>query len=124
MSNCTSTCDSSQTSTLVFSCSGAADVGEVTDQAARELARTGTAKMFCLAGVGGKVSNIMNTIKAADKLIVIDGCPLNCAKKTLQDAGFTEFEHLQLTDLEMTKGTTPATENNIKKVVNVMLDRV
>ena len=40
---------------LVYSCSGAADVGEMCDKAARTLAREGVGKMYCLAGVGGGV---------------------------------------------------------------------
>ena len=44
---------------LIFSCSGAADVGEISDRAARKLSAEGAGKMFCLAGVGGRVSGIM-----------------------------------------------------------------
>ena len=40
---------------MIFACSGAADVGAVADQAARKMTRDGTGKMFCLAGIGGRV---------------------------------------------------------------------
>jgi uncharacterized metal-binding protein len=56
----------------VFSCSGSADVGEVADQAARELSRQGKIKMFCLAGIGGKVSGIVKSTEAASTIVVID----------------------------------------------------
>jgi len=101
---------------LVFACSGAADVGAVADQAARKLTRDGNGKMFCLAGVGGRVSGIMETTKGAEKILAIDGCPLNCVEKCLQEAGFTDFEHLQLADLEMAKGSTEVDGENIAKV--------
>ena len=102
--------------TLIFACSGAADVGAVADQAARKLTRDGEGKMFCLAGVGGRVSGIMKTTESAAKILVIDGCPLSCAASCLELAGFKDFEHLRLADLGMEKGKTPVTEANIAKV--------
>ena len=100
---------------LVFACSGAADVGAVADQAARKLTREGKGKMFCLAGVGGRVPGIMETTEAAEAILAIDGCPLNCARNCLEQAGFGELEHLQLVDLGMTKGSSEVTEENISR---------
>ncbi len=101
---------------LIFACSGAADVGAVADQAARQLTRDGAGRMFCLAGVGGRVSGIMATAESAARILAIDGCPLNCAKNSLEQAGFRTYEHLQLADLGMEKGTTPPTPDTIAKV--------
>ena len=42
-------------SKLIFACSGAADVGKIADLSARKLTEDGVGKMFCLAGVGGRV---------------------------------------------------------------------
>jgi uncharacterized metal-binding protein len=102
---------------LIFSCSGAADVGEISDRAARRLTADGAGKMFCLAGVGGRVSGIMETTRAAAAILAIDGCPLDCARKTLEQAGCTTFHHLRLGDLGMEKGKSPATEERIGLVV-------
>ncbi len=103
---------------LIFACSGAADVGQISDLAARKLAAEGAGKMFCLAGIGGRVSGIMKTTEAASAILVIDGCPLDCARQTLEQAGFQEFDHLRLSDLEMEKGNSPATEERVDKVVS------
>jgi len=103
---------------LIFSCSGAADVGQITDLAARRLMAEGAGKMFCLAGIGGRVSGIMATTEAARAILAIDGCPLDCARKTLEQAGFTRFEHLRLSDVGMEKGQSPATEERITHVVD------
>ena len=73
--------------------------------------------MFCLAGIGGRVSGIMKTTESADKILAIDGCPLNCVKDCLQQAGFKKFDHLQLADLGLEKGHSPITEENINMVV-------
>lgn len=110
-------CSCSAGPTLIFSCSGAADVGEIADRAARTLARDGAGKMFCLAGVGGRVSAIMATTEAAGKVLAIDGCPLNCARKTLEQGGFTAFVHHQLADLGLEKGKSPATDESVAKAV-------
>ena len=107
---------------LIFACSGAADVGAVADQAARQLTRDGVGKMFCLAGIGGRVSGIMKTTEAAQAILAIDGCPLDCTKKSLEEAGFTNFKHLQLADLGLTKGETEINEATIVKVAQKGVD--
>ena len=101
---------------LIFACSGAADVGEIADRAARKLTRDGVGRMFCTAGLGGRISGILKTTEAADGVLAIDGCPLNCVKSSLEQAGFTAFQHLQLADLGLEKGKTPVTEESVNKV--------
>ena len=98
---------------LLFACSGGADVGALADQVARKLTADGVAKMFCLAGIGGRVSGIVKTTEAAAKIVAIDGCPLNCARKTLEQAGITDFTHIQLADLGFQKGESPVTQDRL-----------
>ena len=102
---------------LIFACSGAADVGEIADRAARELTKNGLGKMFCLAGVGGRAAGIMKKTEEASEILAIDGCDLDCTKNCLEQAGFTQFKHLRITDLGMEKGQAPATEDNIVRVL-------
>lgn len=99
--------------TLIFACSGAADVGGVADLAARKLTAEGTGKMYCLAGVGGRVPGILKTTGEAENILAIDGCPLDCTKLCLEEAGLSEFQHMRVTDLGLEKGKSPATESNI-----------
>ena len=103
-------------SKLIFACSGAADVGKIADLSARKLMEEGAGKMSCLAGVGGRVKVLMDVTKAAQTILVIDGCPLHCGRNTLEQAGFKKFEHLCLADLGMKKGKTPATDEAVAKV--------
>lgn len=109
---------------LIFACSGAADVGKLSDLAARELTAAGVGKMFCLAGIGGRVSGIMATTEAAQAILAIDGCPLDCAKKTLENAGFTKFEYIRLSDLGMEKGKTAVTDEAVAQVVGLAKSRL
>ena len=101
--------------TLVFACSGAADVGEIADRAARKITQEGAGKMFCLAGIGGRIPGIMKATQAASHILAIDGCPLNCVKAGLNLAGVQNFHHLQLADIRMEKGKTPPTQENINQ---------
>jgi uncharacterized metal-binding protein len=103
---------------LIFACSGAADVGAIADAAARKLTRDGVGKMFCLAGIGGRIDGIMKTTESAGKILAIDGCPLNCVKACLEKAGFSKFVHLQLADLGLEKSKSPANEENVGKAYN------
>ena len=103
-------------SRLIFACSGAADVGAVADMAARKMTREGAGKMFCLAGVGGRIEPIMKTTQSAEKILAIDGCPLNCVKACLEQAGFKNFMHLQLAEMGLEKGKSAPSEENISKV--------
>ncbi len=109
---------------LIFACSGAADVGHIADLAARKLTKEGVGKMYCLAGIGGRVSGIMETTKAASKILAIDGCPLNCAKLTLEQAGFSNFEHLQVADLGLAKGQSPASDETIARVASPAAEKL
>jgi uncharacterized metal-binding protein len=101
---------------LIFPCSGAADVGEISDRAARKLTVMGTGKMFCLAGIGGNISGMIASAKGADKVLVIDGCPLDCARKTLEQRGIEGFLHFRVTDLGMEKSKSPASQGRIDVV--------
>jgi uncharacterized metal-binding protein len=101
---------------LIFACSGAADVGEISDLAARKMTRDGAGKMFCMTGIGGRVAPIMEKTRAASEVLAIDGCPLDCAKKCLEAAGFTGFAQIRVTDLGMEKGKSPANPDNVEIV--------
>ncbi|TWU37756.1 DGC domain protein [Novipirellula aureliae] len=110
-------CACSEAPKLIFACSGAADVGHVSDLAARKLSAEGVGKMFCLAGIGGRVSGIVETTRAASSILAIDGCPLDCARNSLEQAGFTDVQHIRLSDMQMEKGKTPPNQENVDKVV-------
>lgn len=103
----------------IYACSGAADVGEIADHAARRLTADGAGKMSCLAGIGGRIPNLLEIARGAQVILAIDGCPLHCARNTLEKAGFTKFQHICLADLGMAKGKTPPTAEAVAKAVTV-----
>ena len=96
----------------MFPCSGSSDVGELADRVGRTIAECGQAKMFCLAGIGAHIPGMIESAKAAKKIISIDGCPVSCAKKTLEHTGF-KIESYNLKDLGFEKGKTKVDEESI-----------
>jgi uncharacterized metal-binding protein len=109
-------CACSTAPTLIFPCSGGSDCGAVSDLAARKLTKDGVGKMYCLAGLGGDVAPIIANAKAAGKVLAIDGCNLDCARKTIERVGIAVTAHVRMSDFGMEKGKTPANEANIATV--------
>ena len=109
---------------LIFACSGAADVGAVADRAARKLTKEGVGKMYCTAGLGGKVSGILKTDEAADCIVALDGCPLDCVKLSLENADFTDYVHIRVTDQGLEKGSADISDENIAKVAKAVSDQM
>jgi len=100
--------------TVVYACSGCSDAGELADRIARRLAREGAAEMSCLAGIGGRVKPLVNKAASAQRILAIDGCPLNCTRHTLELAGFKNFDHLELHTLGFKKNSCPVTDERIE----------
>ena len=115
----TCSCDDDAVKT-VFACSGAADLGEVSDLVARKLHRDNIRQMKCLAFIGGGIQEMIDSVKDSN-MLVIDGCPLDCGKLTMGKNGITDFHHLRLTDLGYTKGQTPASTKVVNEIVELAI---
>ena len=100
---------------IVMACSGASDLGQISDLVARKLRDNGVRKMNCLAVIGAGIEKSIKNFKTKN-LLIIDGCPTNCGKKMMEQHNFTNYKHLQITDLGLKKGSTPVTDENIQKV--------
>ncbi len=104
---------------LIFTCSGAANVGNIADCAARILAKDNYGKMLCLSAIGAKLSNYLQSAKDADENVVIDGCNIFCGKKIFDEAGLKYTSYL-VTDMGLEKGISQVTNENIQKVVSTI----
>jgi uncharacterized metal-binding protein len=100
-------------SVVIYACSGCSDVGELADRTARVLAQNKASEMSCLAGIGGRVKSLLIKAEQAGHIVTIDGCPLNCARHTLAQAGFSTVQHLELQTLGFRKGDCPPTEERL-----------
>ena len=58
----------------------------------------------CLGGIPTNVKPVYGKTRAAKKIITVDGCPMNCSKKILEQAGFKVDKSITLaTDIGMKK---------------------
>ena len=110
---------------LVFPCSGGSNVGQIANQAGVKLTQNGIGNIFCLAGIGGHVSGMIESTKAGKVIVAIDGCPVACAKKTLEHAGFNIDEYVQVADLGIEKNhDLDPDPSDINKVVSHLSARI
>jgi len=103
---------------MVLACSGACDLGQITDSAARKLRDNGVRKMNCLAVVGAGIEKSIEDFKKKN-ILLLDGCPIDCGKRILDKAGFTNYKYMRITDLGYKKGQTPVTD----EIVNLVYEK-
>lgn len=87
----------------IVACSGASNVGQIANQAAIELSKEKVGGFFCLAGIGAHIKGMVNAGKEADLVVAIDGCPVQCAAKTLQHAEIEPAIQVIVTELGIEK---------------------
>jgi len=87
----------------VVACSGGSNVGQIANQAAVMLAREKVAGFFCLAGIGAHIKGMVRSGKEADLIISIDGCPVQCAAKTMQHVEIEPAIQVIVTELGIEK---------------------
>lgn len=112
---------------MLFACSGGgSNVGQISNSAALEITKEGKAKMYCLAGLGGHVPGIIEAAKQAKKIIVIDGCPVLCAKKMVEHVGLKVDELIVVTDedIEKTPGMFDIKADEISKIKELIEEKI
>jgi uncharacterized metal-binding protein len=96
-------CCSQNGDVMLLACSGGSNVGQLTNQAAVELTREGFGKMYCLAGVGANLKGFVKATGEAPEILVLDGCPVGCAKAIMENAGLPMGAYLVVTELGIEK---------------------
>lgn len=85
----------------IFVCfGGLSNTGYITALAGMEaVKRLGLRKasLFCLAGLPSGVKSVAGKTSAAKKIVTVDGCPMNCARKVVEQAGFKVDRAITLT---------------------------
>lgn len=88
---------------LVYSCSGCSSAAQLANDLAVSLDRDGIAEMSCIAGVGGGVAPLVETATSGRKIVVIDGCPLECANQCLDRYDVEPDRHVMLAEYDVAK---------------------
>lgn len=81
---------------LVYSCSGASNLGQLTNEIAIRLDRAGVAEMSCAEAVGIEAGAPYDAARSGRPVIAISGCPLACAERLLAEHGVEITRAVQL----------------------------
>jgi uncharacterized metal-binding protein len=119
------TCCEGGSSRMIIWCAGAANVGQMTNQIAVELSQEGYGRLFCLVGIAAHRSGFVRSVKDAEDMLVLDGCPISCAKKIIEHVEATPKNHFIITEfgIEKTLGEIPRREDmdRIKETIKSAL---
>ncbi len=114
-------CLCSSSDVRIVACSGASNVSQIANQAAIDLAKAKVGGFFCLAGVGAHIKGMIKSGKEADLIVAIDGCPVQCATKTLQHAEIEPAIQVIVTELGIEKSHDIAVD---KKDSSMVVEKV
>lgn len=112
----------------VFYCAGASNVGQSTMlgsvKAANEIGYD-KASLLCLASISAGLANITNGAKNAKGIVAVDGCPMSCAKRTLEKAGFNTDEHIIVSkDLNVSKNFDLNSSTDLELIKKAVVEKI
>jgi uncharacterized metal-binding protein len=108
---------------------GMSNVGTLTGLAGLEAVKQlepGKAGIFCLGGLPTQSQSVLDKTNAARRIITVDGCPLNCARKIVEQAGYTPYKTINLVeDCGIKKGSPQAYgDEEMQVAVKAIVDAV
>ena len=113
------TCGQNEKKRIIFPCSGVANVGQITNLASIQLAEEGYGSPSCVALLATGAESLVAGARGADEVLILDGCPVLCAKKIADTQNVPVTQHIVVTDLGIEKGPSKSyTEDDIEKVVS------
>ncbi|WP_083642302.1 putative zinc-binding protein [Desulfosporosinus metallidurans] len=112
----------------LFYCAGASNVGQSTVTGCVETAGIlgyNRVALLCLASISAGLKNMFNGAKNARGIVAVDGCPMSCAKRTLEKAELKVDQHLIVSkDLDVPKNFRISDAGAIKQVTNALVQAV
>ncbi len=115
-------CSCGSANVALFPCTGAANVGQISNKIAIALEEQGIGNLMCTVGIGARAPGLMKSAEASDRIITIDGCPVNCATKTMELAGFKVDRQIVISELgvKKTRDRNPKDEEVAEVLEKVM----
>jgi uncharacterized metal-binding protein len=82
--------------------------------------------IFCLGGLPTQSQLVLDKTRAAQRIVTVDGCPLNCARKIVEQAGFVPYKTINLVeDCSIKKGPPQAYgDEEMQVAVKAIVDAV
>ncbi|MDD1693252.1 MAG: putative zinc-binding protein [Methanoregula sp.] len=114
----TCSCGANEPKRIIFPCAGQANVGQLTNLAAIQLTEEGYGSIACVALLATGAENLVANAMNADEVVILDGCPMLCAKKIAGAQGVAAGQHLIVTELGIAKGLSKNyTDDDLEKIV-------
>jgi uncharacterized metal-binding protein len=112
------TCGQNEKKRIIFPCAGQANTGQLTNLAAIQLTEEGYGSIACVALLAIGSENLVANAMNAEEVVILDGCPMLCAKKIAGAQGVAAGQHLVVTELGIAKGPSKNyTNDDVEKVV-------
>ncbi len=115
----TCSCGQNEPKRIIFPCAGQANTGQLTNLAAIQLTEEGFGNIACVALLAIGAEGLVANAKKADEVVILDGCPMLCAKKIAAEQGIIPGQHIVVTELGIVKsGSRDYTDADIETVVS------
>lgn len=88
---------------MILICSGRANTGQLSSQAAIKLTQEGFGNKFCTAGIGGKIGGFVKSAQNVPTIVAIDGCEVGCVQAVLQNVEVPLKNHVIISELGIEK---------------------
>ncbi len=103
---------------MIFTCAGAAHVGQVANRTGVQLRQEKVGALFCVVAVAAEIPDKLDRTRNAARRVIIDGCDDHCCRKVMEKAGLSVEVDVLVTDLDIEKQPAePSLINDTKKVV-------
>ncbi|HPG29899.1 MAG TPA: putative zinc-binding protein [bacterium] len=106
--------------TLIMACSGGSNVGQISNNVMIELDKAGKGSAYCLAGLGGDLSGFIQSTKSA-KTILIDGCPVACARTVFNRHNLKPDKYFVVTEFGVEKNHN---FDNLNSETQIVADKI
>lgn len=117
--SCTCTIGPAGPTRIIFPCAGQANTGQLTNLAAIQLTGEGYGNIACVALLATGAEGVLTNAKKADEVVILDGCPMLCAKKIAAVQGIIPGQHIIVTELGIMKAASrDYTDADIETVVS------
>jgi uncharacterized metal-binding protein len=114
----TCSCGANEPKRIIFPCAGQANTGQLTNLAAIQLTDEGYGSIACASLLAIGSEGLVANAKNVDEVLILDGCPMECARKIAESQGVPIRQHLVMTELGITKGPSKSyTDEDVEKVV-------
>jgi len=88
---------------MFLPCSGGSNCGQIANQVAVKLDQEGVGRIYCLAGLGAHIKGMVESARAAKRIVALDGCQVACAKKAVEHAGLVVTDWICVTEAGIEK---------------------